>query len=95
MAGQTRPLHVSLIAIPDAALSTLAGIYDVLGSFAMLSRTEPSIPSEPPFAVEIVGAQRGSVPLVSGVPVGLGSYVQWDRKLDGRLAQALLSIQAI
>lgn len=30
-----------------------------------------------------------------GVPVGLGSHVQWDRKLDGRLAQALMSIQAI
>ncbi len=30
-----------------------------------------------------------------GVPPGLGSHVQWDRKLDGRLAQALLSIQAI
>jgi hypothetical protein len=27
------------------------------------------------------------------VPVGLGSYVQWDRKLDGRLAQALMSIR--
>ena len=33
--------------------------------------------------------------IVSGVPVGLGSYVQWDRKLDGRLAMALMSIQAI
>ncbi|MGT2866546.1 chorismate synthase [Streptococcus fryi] len=32
--------------------------------------------------------------LVSGVPVGLGSYVQWDRKLDGKLAQAVLSINA-
>ncbi|MGC8530030.1 MAG: chorismate synthase [Leptospirillia bacterium] len=30
-----------------------------------------------------------------GLPVGLGSYVQWDQRLDGRLAQALLSIQAI
>ncbi|MBM7622743.1 chorismate synthase [Sporohalobacter salinus] len=29
------------------------------------------------------------------LPVGLGSHVQWDRKLDGRLAQALMSIQAI
>lgn len=29
------------------------------------------------------------------LPVGLGSYVQWDRKLDGRLAQALMSIPAI
>jgi len=30
-----------------------------------------------------------------GVPLGLGSYVHWDRKLDGRLAQAVLSINAI
>ncbi len=30
-----------------------------------------------------------------GCPVGLGSYVQWDRKLDGRLARALCSIHAI
>jgi chorismate synthase len=33
--------------------------------------------------------------IATGVPVGLGSYVQWDRKLDGRLAQALMSIPAI
>jgi chorismate synthase len=32
---------------------------------------------------------------VTGVPPGLGSYVQWDRKLDARLAMALMSIQAI
>ncbi len=30
-----------------------------------------------------------------GVPVGLGSHTQWDRKLDGRLAGAAMSIQAI
>jgi chorismate synthase len=30
-----------------------------------------------------------------GVPAGLGSHVSWDRKLDGRLAGALMSIQAI
>src|SRR6185295_17445806 len=33
--------------------------------------------------------------IARGVPVGLGSHVQWDRKLDGRLAQALMSIPAI
>ncbi|MSN24385.1 MAG: chorismate synthase [Geobacter sp.] len=32
---------------------------------------------------------------VLGVPSGLGSYVHWDRKLDARLAMALMSIQAI
>jgi chorismate synthase len=30
-----------------------------------------------------------------GVPIGLGSHVQWDRKLDANLARALMSIQAI
>jgi chorismate synthase len=33
--------------------------------------------------------------IAHGVPPGLGSYVQWDRKLDGRLAQAFMSIPAI
>jgi chorismate synthase len=32
--------------------------------------------------------------VVLGAPVGLGSYVHWDRRLDGRLAQAVMSIQA-
>ena len=33
--------------------------------------------------------------VVNNVPVGLGSHTQWDLKLDGRLAQSLISIQAI
>jgi chorismate synthase len=33
--------------------------------------------------------------IVSGVPIGLGSYVHYDRKLDGQLAQAVMSIHAV
>jgi chorismate synthase len=33
--------------------------------------------------------------VASGVPAGLGSFAQWDRRLDGRLAQALMSIPAV
>ncbi len=33
--------------------------------------------------------------IATGVPVGLGSYVQWDRKLDGRIAQAMASLPAM
>ncbi len=33
--------------------------------------------------------------VVTGLPVGLGSHVAWDARLDGQLAQALMSIQAI
>ncbi len=33
--------------------------------------------------------------IVTGTPIGLGSYVQYDRKLDGQFAQALMSIHAV
>jgi chorismate synthase len=33
--------------------------------------------------------------IASGVPVGLGSHVRWDRRLDGRIAQAIMSINAV
>ncbi len=35
------------------------------------------------------------VTIARGVPVGLGSFVQWNEKLDGRIAQAILSIHAV
>lgn len=57
---------------------------------------------EPLMAAEIERAREagdtvgGAFEVVAhDVPPGLGSYVQWDRKLDGRLAQALMSIPAI
>jgi chorismate synthase len=33
--------------------------------------------------------------IAGGLPIGLGSHVHWDRKLDGRLAQAVMSINAV
>ncbi|MDD4203147.1 MAG: chorismate synthase [Candidatus Omnitrophica bacterium] len=33
--------------------------------------------------------------VIKGVPVGLGTYTQWDRRLDGEFAKALMSIQAV
>ena len=47
-------------------------------------------------AVKKEGDSLGGVyeVIVTGVPVGLGSFVQWDRKLDARLGRAILSIQA-
>jgi len=47
-------------------------------------------------AREVGDTLGGSFEVIArGVPLGLGSYVQWDRKLDGRLAQAMMSIPAI
>lgn len=46
---------------------------------------------------KIAGDSLGGVVevVIAGAPVGLGSHVHWDRKLDGRLAMAIMSIQAI
>jgi chorismate synthase len=48
-------------------------------------------------AIAKAGDSLGGVAevLAYGVPVGLGSHVHWDRRLDGLLAQALMSIQAV
>ena len=48
-------------------------------------------------AAKEAGETLGGVIYVAarGVPVGLGSYVQWTEKLDGRIAQAILSIHAV
>lgn len=61
--GTSPPRHVCLLAIPDAVVSTLAGLYDVLNGAAVMGLTRRA-----PFAVEIVGEAVGPVPLASGVP---------------------------
>jgi len=47
-------------------------------------------------AAKVGDSLGGVVEVIAyGVPVGLGSHVHWDRKLDGLLAQAIMSIQAV
>ena len=47
-------------------------------------------------AAKVGDSLGGVVEVIAyGVPVGLGSHVHWDRKLEGLLAQALISIQAV
>lgn len=75
LTGSALPLHVSLIAIPDAAISTLTGIYDVLGSCGRFSDFDNSMPDEAPFTIEIVATAAGSIALASGLPIKAGSGV--------------------
>lgn len=61
---------------------------------------DPELEAQMLAAIETAKSRRDSLGgvfevLVTGLPPGLGSYVHWDRKLDGRLAQAVMSIQAI
>jgi len=67
---------------------------------APLRCTDPALEQQMIAAIDAAKAAGdtlgGSFEVIARhLPVGLGSYVQWDRKLDGRLAQALMSIPAI
>lgn len=60
-------------------------------------------PSQDQSAVDLVDATQkagdtlGGIieVVVEGLPFGLGTHAQWDRKLDGKLAQAVMAVQAI
>jgi chorismate synthase len=79
---------VPLDAIGDRAEASEVRCADAKASRAMIEHIDEA---------RARGTSLGGIfeVIVSGVPVGLGSHVHWDRKLDGRLAQALMSIQAI
>jgi transcriptional regulator GlxA family with amidase domain len=68
-AAGSEPLHVSLVAIPEAVVSTLSGIFDVMNAFAVMPPSGASPPPAPPFRVEIVGLRPGPLELASRVPV--------------------------
>ena len=63
------PLHVSLVALPDAVISTLSGIFDVLNAFARMDGLGAGTGARPPFQVEIVGESAGALGLASGLPI--------------------------
>ena len=72
----------------DAVDASPVRCFDPVAEEAMVAEVE---------AAAKVGDSLGGIVevLASGVPVGLGSHVHWDRKLDALLAQAVMSIQAV
>ncbi|MBI2709949.1 MAG: chorismate synthase [Actinobacteria bacterium] len=93
--------HVVQIGSVRAKVADLPGAADLAAIDASEVRcADPD--AEEAMVAQIKEAARdgdslgGVVEVVAhGVPVGLGSHVHWDRKLDGMLAQALMSIQAV
>jgi transcriptional regulator GlxA family with amidase domain len=63
------PRHVSIVALPDAVLSTLSGIFDVMNAFKVMGLLDPTLAGRAPFHVEIVGETAGPLGLASGVPI--------------------------
>ena len=63
-----RPLRVSIVATPDAQVTPLSGLYEVLSAFELLAGLEPDLPAKP-FEVEIVAARREPARGASGLPI--------------------------
>jgi transcriptional regulator GlxA family with amidase domain len=61
------PLHVSLVALPEGAVSTLFGIFDVMNAHAAMSSA--ALGPRAPFHVDIVGEGVGALRLASGIPI--------------------------
>jgi chorismate synthase len=82
--GEPRPLPADLPKVDDSPVRCFDGDAEA----AMITEVE---------AAAKAGDSLGGVVEVLGygVPPGLGSHVHWDRKIDGLLAQALMSIQAM
>lgn len=79
--------HVSLVALPDAVVSTLFGVYDVLNAFGLMglgggenAGAQPH--AGPPFRVEIVGESTGPMRLASGVPIDVQTTVDHVHATD-------------
>jgi transcriptional regulator GlxA family with amidase domain len=68
---ESGPAHVSIVAIPDAVISTLSGIYDVMNAFKIMAGLGPEPAAAAPFSTEIVGEAIGPLDLASGVPVNV------------------------
>jgi transcriptional regulator GlxA family with amidase domain len=62
-------IHVSLVAVADAMVGSLAGMFDVLNGFGLLSTFDDAVPAANPFLVEIVSAIRDRSPTASGLPL--------------------------
>jgi transcriptional regulator GlxA family with amidase domain len=67
------PRHVSLVALPDGAVSTLFGIFDAMNAVALMDMRPAGAPA--PFQVDIVGERPGPLGLASGVSVDVGRSI--------------------
>ena len=83
---------------PDygATWDELAAVDDDSPLRAVNKKSEAEMVAEVDKAREAGETLGGTIVAAAhNVPIGLGSYVQWNEKLDGRIAQAILSIHAV
>ena len=96
-------IRSGVVSVGSAGDPDYAPSWEELGAVDDDSPLRAVRPSDEEAMVRAVDAAREAgetlggtiVTAAHGVPVGLGSYVQWNEKLDGRIAQAILSVHAV
>jgi len=73
---EPNPRHVSLVALPDAVVSTLFGIFDVMNASALMGLSNAGSGARAPFQIEIVGEATGPLELASGVPINVQRAIE-------------------
>ena len=92
-------VRIGEAAVPEDARPPVAADLEAIDASPVRCFHEPTAASMIA-AIEAAGADGDSLGgvvevLAFGVPTGLGSHVHWDRKLDGRLAGALMAVPAV
>ena len=82
-----QPLRVAIVALPDAVISTLARMYDVLNGAKMMGLSPHD---RPPFRIEIVGETAGPLHLASGMPVEVQTAVDGVAECDIVIVPSIL-----
>lgn len=78
----SRPLQICVVAIPDGAVSTLFGVFDVLRSLPELLNTFAQDAKPPLFSVELVSTRAGSLTLTGGVTIDVPTGVDDEPQAD-------------
>ena len=82
--------HVSLVALPDAVVSTLFGIYDVINAVALTRMPNAASGAPAPFHIDIVGEAEGHLELASGVPINVQRAISAIETSDIVIVPSLL-----
>lgn len=84
-----KPLHLSLVAVPDSLLWPVSGLYEVLNAFPQFSTMLDALPPTPPFDVDIVAPSRSLSQAASGLALTP------DRTLDEVTATDIIVVPSM
>ena len=96
VAGWVRELGDVVLGDREGSIAELRAVRDSSSIYSL----HPDRDAEVESLIDRVGKEGDTLggiveTRVDGLPIGLGTHAQWDRKLDGRIAQAVMAVQAI